>query len=240
VLTTTFPGDDVPDDSVRTNLASVAARAGARLSLLRALHESRRQASTDALTGLVNRRALHAAYEEAARVGTGPSVLLCDLDHFKLLNDTHGHEAGDAALVAFADLARSVVRPGDTAARIGGEEFAVLLPDTDVVQAVGVAERLRRAQAESGGRVSTTVSIGVAGPHTGPGLEDRLRQADVALYAAKEAGRDTVVVAGPDGPVLADHDAVYGIMDAMSADDRHHAWRPMSDSGSTRSARSAG
>lgn len=206
VLTSTSSPRDLPDEAARTKLASVAARAGSRLSLVQALEDSRRQATTDALTRLVNRRALRVAHDRARAHGDRPSLLLCDLDHFKQLNDTHGHDAGDAALVAFADVLRASVRPEDIPARVGGEEFAVLLPDTNADEAATVAERIRTAQArELGARPSTTVSIGVAGPSATPGLEDLLRRADEALYAAKDAGRDTVVVAA-GGPGVAGGD----------------------------------
>ena len=205
VLTSSVAPHDLPDEAARTKLAGVAARAGSRLSLVQALEDSRRQATTDPLTGLVNRRALGVAHDRARAHGDRPSLLLCDLDNFKQLNDTHGHDAGDAALVAFADVLRATVRPEDVPARVGGEEFAVLLPDTNADEAATVAERIRTAQTrERGARPSTTVSIGVAGPGAASGLEDLLRRADGALYAAKDAGRDTVAVAagglgGADG-----------------------------------------
>lgn len=167
---------------------------------MRALVDSRREATTDPLTGLANRRRFES---EHARMllgdGGAPAVLLCDLDHFKLLNDTHGHEAGDTALVVFADLLREVLRPQDLLARIGGEEFAVLLPKTDAEAAMIVANRVRAAVAEQAREPDppgTTVSIGVAPAGEGPALADQLRAADAALYAAKAAGRDIVVLAG--------------------------------------------
>ncbi len=215
VLTTSFPAGQIPDEAARGKLESVAARTGSRLSLVRALANSRRQATTDALTRLVNRRALRTADDRARANGDAPSLLLCDLDHFKQLNDTHGHEAGDVALVGFADVLRSVVRPEDIPARVGGEEFAVLLPETTLDEGRMVAERLRRAQAATvGGRPSTTVSIGVAGPEAGNSLEELLRAADTALYAAKEDGRDTVVAANELGS-----DSVSHLHDRASGQD---------------------
>lgn len=160
-------------------------------------------ALTDALTGLANRRALQEALEsELARLrrhGRPASLLFLDLDHFKLVNDTHGHAVGDEVLAGFAHVLRRGCRGGDLAARMGGEEFAVLLPGTGRGPAALVAERVRRAtEAHTLGRtvrVAVTVSVGVASteglpePHL---AADLLRKADAALYRAKSEGRNRV------------------------------------------------
>jgi diguanylate cyclase (GGDEF)-like protein len=160
----------------------------------------RRQAITDELTGLVNRRrfneALDDEIERSRRLGTTLSVLLADLDDFKRINDRFGHPAGDDALRDFAKLLRVHLREIDVAARLGGEEFAVLLPETDLEGALTVAERLRRhVDARAGARgsdVRLTTSIGVAQYRSGT-REDLLRRADEGLYQAKQQGKNCVV-----------------------------------------------
>ncbi|MDW7748028.1 diguanylate cyclase [Halomonas sp.] len=166
-----------------------------------------RQALTDPLTGLGNRRYLEgqAAMEiaRAERSGAPLSLIAIDLDHFKRINDTYGHDVGDVVLQAFAKLARQVLRDGDVLCRMGGEEFAVLLPDTNREQALQVAERLREAvattpamvgdDATEDGRLAYTTSLGVtlvsAGETT---LKPAIKRADQGLYAAKETGRNRV------------------------------------------------
>lgn len=165
-------------------------------------------AHTDALTGVLNRRRFtELATDELAhaeRHDAPVALLMVDLDHFKQVNDRHGHAGGDQVLRAFADTARQVVRQGDLLGRLGGEEFALLLPQTDAEGGGVLAERLRQCIASQqpdidGQRLSYAVSIGVAawapGPAAGPALLDRLLvAADRALYAAKHAGRNRVVV----------------------------------------------
>ena len=161
-------------------------------------------ALTDALTGLANRRAFREALEaEMARVGRHgrPATLLFfDLDRFKAVNDTHGHAVGDEVLEGFAQVLKQGCRKGDLGARVGGEEFAVLLPATARVPATLVAERARRiVEARPLGRtvqVPVTVSVGVATTEElplPPTAEELLRRADAALYRAKSEGRNRVV-----------------------------------------------
>ncbi|SFM25281.1 PAS domain S-box-containing protein/diguanylate cyclase (GGDEF) domain-containing protein [Ectothiorhodospira mobilis] len=172
--------------------------------------ELRRMASTDFLTGLANRRQfLGRMADELARVKRRPDhpavVLMMDLDHFKSINDTYGHSTGDAVIRHVAELLRTVLRRMDLGARMGGEEFAALLPATALEDARGVAERLRRTIKSTpvvyrGGIVGVTVSIGLA--TLDPRDEDSdatLRRADLALYRAKGEGRNLVAVAGPPG-----------------------------------------
>lgn len=161
-------------------------------------------ALTDPLTGLANRRAFQQALEaELSRVsrhGRPASLLFLDLDHFKGVNDAHGHAVGDEVLAAFALVLKRGSRRGDLAARVGGEEFAVLLPTTGAVPAGLVAERIRRAtESRSLGRtvsVPVTVSIGLTSTEEQappPAAEELLRRADAALYRAKAEGRNRVV-----------------------------------------------
>jgi two-component system, cell cycle response regulator len=167
--------------------------------------ELRRLASTDSLTGLPNRRraeeALSAAVAAAGETGIAATVVLLDVDHFKKVNDIHGHDGGDDVLVEVAKRLGSVVEEGETAARWGGEEFLLVVPPRDVPRPVHLAdaahEVIRADPFElSGAAARITASVGWAawaGPHDDPG--SMLRRADVALYAAKESGRDRV--AGP-------------------------------------------
>ncbi len=162
-------------------------------------------AGEDALTGLPNRRQFMKAgdqmLEQFRRYGRPASLLIIDLDHFKTINDRYGHAAGDAVLRAVAELLREQQRGADLPARFGGEEFAILLPETDLEGAVAVAERLR-AGCEAlrvtvpGGLwtgLSVTMSVGAAGcAADDASLDDMLRRADAALYRAKHEGRNRV------------------------------------------------
>ena len=165
--------------------------------LNRALSE---MATTDPLTGVANRRAFdHALQLELAiveRRSTPLSLLMLDVDHFKRINDTFGHEAGDKVLVAIAQLLNGCARVIDVVARVGGEEFAVILPDTDAGGAHEVGERMRIAVARSNWLGHpTTISIGAATLHDKEDAASLYARADAALYAAKTSGRDRVVMA---------------------------------------------
>lgn len=158
-----------------------------------------RAALTDPLTGLMNRRGLNEELLMRLSAGGGGCVALFDLDHFKQVNDTYGHASGDEVLRRFAALARSSVRDQDIVARIGGEEFAVILPDATIDQARLVCDRVRRAIAGStvkvdGAIISVTVSGGVTAYGGRSIVEDVLRNADRALYRAKNAGRDQLAM----------------------------------------------
>ncbi len=153
------------------------------------------RAERDALTGLANRRAFEQALASLAARSVPAALVMLDIDHFKSLNDTEGHEAGDAALVALAEVLRSCTRPGDLPFRYGGEEFGVLLPGLGAEAAVRVAERIRAA-AEA--RLPRTVSAGVA--YAPPVLHEKLvAEADAALYRAKRGGRNRVNYATEEG-----------------------------------------
>ncbi|MCZ8064156.1 GGDEF domain-containing protein [Silanimonas sp.] len=172
-----------------------------RDSVGQALGEIEAQAHTDALTGLLNRRGLAEfaapAIARARRQGSPFSVALLDIDHFKRINDAHGHAAGDAVLVGIAGILRSRLRASDACARLGGEEFVLLLPDTNEAQALHVADVLRErvASVEFLGVGRCTVSFGVSTRRDDADLADMLRAADRAMYAAKAAGRNLVVQA---------------------------------------------
>jgi diguanylate cyclase (GGDEF)-like protein len=164
------------------------------------------QSVTDVLTGIPNRRAYnHRILEEfsrARRVGAPLSLLLIDVDHFKLYNDVFGHPAGDEAVRAVAQVLAAAIRPYDFVARYGGEEFVVILPGTDQDRAVASAERLRQVVASATlPHKSMTISIGVATLTEDTDMEGLLFAADRGLYTAKRSGRNRVVVGAAVTPV---------------------------------------
>ena len=176
--------------------------------------ELRRQAVTDALTGVANRRRLMEAgtkeVQRCRRSGESLAVVLIDIDHFKRVNDTLGHSAGDAVIQAVARMCNEVVRAIDTVGRLGGEEFAIVLPVTDLAGAFALAERLRvniEAAPLQWERtpIALTVSMGVAQCTAQTGdFAALLSFADEALYEAKRAGRNRVMVADADGVPVGD------------------------------------
>lgn len=197
------------------DLSELRARMRSALRIHRLVHMLSERAQLDGLTGLWNRSHLDERLDQlvsAAERNERPlSVALFDLDHFKSINDNYGHPAGDAALQGAAELISDAVRNADVACRYGGEEFAVLMPETTPENAKALCERIRENIAArdwpSHPDRKITVSIGVCGSEGATGLppEKWLAQADAALYRAKEGGRNRVVVAsvGKDGPKLA-------------------------------------
>ncbi len=167
-----------------------------------------RAARVDALTGVANRRAFDEIAEHevqrALRYGMPVSLIMIDLDHFKTINDSYGHQTGDAVLVSFARTITQAVREVDVVGRWGGEEFLVLLPGTAAAEAMRAAERMRAALAEchlhlQGRRIHFTASFGVAEFNPAElSLYSLLDRLDGALYRAKAAGRDRVELASPD------------------------------------------
>ena len=140
--------NELPDVEQVHSLETLSRLVGARLGLLRAMHRTSLQAATDALTGLANRRTLEEAVRELFEQGQDFSLAVVDLDNFKLLNDTHGHEAGDRALRLFSRTMRDAVRPNDLVARYGGEEFLIVLRGASIIDAMHALERVRRRLAE--------------------------------------------------------------------------------------------
>jgi diguanylate cyclase len=169
------------------------------------LDDARREATTDGLTTIANRRAfdtiLRETAAEAMNSGDDLSILMIDIDHFKGFNDTWGHQTGDDVLRLVASLLQQNIRGQDTAARYGGEEFAVILPVTPVDAAAAVGNNIRRAcerqqflTRDTQQAVGTvTVSIGVACYEPGEALSNWIRRADAALYRAKQGGRNRVM-----------------------------------------------
>jgi two-component system cell cycle response regulator len=194
------------DASSRRVLEILAIQAAATIQLIKDKEQQRQLAVRDGLTGLYNRRAFNellvaAIANEDRRSAGSLGLVILDLDHFKKLNDTYGHPAGDAALRSLARLLDQHLRKGDQAARYGGEEFVVILPGADTERSQGAAERLRTALEKhrfvfEGARIPLTASLGVAiWPADGKEPEALLAASDRALYAAKQGGRNRVVAA---------------------------------------------
>lgn len=175
-------------------------------ALLARVRESERMSVTDALTGLPNKRACMQRLEDelarAKRYGRPFSVIFGDIDFFKLINDVHGHHVGDLALIAVGKYLRGRIRTTDLVARLGGEEFVLILPETSVNGAAILAERLRDGIQHmpfftpQGQELNLTISLGIAGyPETSETVEDLLKHADEAMQRAKESGRNRVMTA---------------------------------------------
>ena len=178
--------------------------------------ELMRLATTDPLTSLANRRAFFEGASVTcakAEAGVPFSALLVDIDHFKLVNDTYGHGIGDEAI---RGTAHEIAAAGGLAGRLGGEEFATLLEGRDLPEALEIAEQLRKRIAElyfktERGSLALTCSIGVSEWQQGDTIDDLLRRADMALYAAKTAGRNRVVAAAGD-VLKAEYDHARGVV----------------------------
>jgi diguanylate cyclase (GGDEF)-like protein len=196
------PEATVDDDRV-DDLTTLAKLAGARLGLLRVMAETQLQASTDTLTGLSNRRSFSQQYSGIGHNLYPVAVAMADLDHFKTLNDTYGHETGDRALRLFARVLRDSLRASDILARYGGEEFAIAFPDCSAVDATRALNTVRShldAAITVGGLPKFTVSFGVTEAEPGEEFSAVLLRADSALMVAKQQGRDRIVL----------HDSVGG------------------------------
>lgn len=173
-----------------------------RALLTQLVHAATLDAKTELLNASAWRQLAHRELERAARQGTATAVLVIDMDHFKQLNDTYGHLAGDEVLKAVAAALSDELRGYDAVGRFGGEEFVALLPGVNTTMAANVAERVRRrierlsvpVDKHTGGitHIAVTASIGVAGARGAAELDDLLRDADVALYMAKDGGRNMV------------------------------------------------
>ncbi|MBO6765454.1 diguanylate cyclase [Maricaulis sp.] len=209
------------DDFIRkpVNMTELRARLRAATRLVRMQKQFRHMAETDALTGAANRRAfmqyLDTLVDRARRQDAPLAAVMVDLDHFKRTNDTYGHAVGDKVLVQTVRQVQSCLRDCDMLGRLGGEEFAVVLPGATAASAVAAAERIREAIAavdvrvDNGDRIPVTASLGVAvleGDKMMETAEGLLHAADEALYAAKAGGRNRVVEAAScreDAPVRA-------------------------------------
>jgi len=203
----TVTGDELGkgEESQRAWIGQVAEQLGLALSNVKLRVSLRQQSIIDPLTQLYNRRYLDEVLKRelarSSRSGAPLSVLVLDLDHFKRINDTYGHEGGDAILRRVATALRENIRSGDVACRMGGEEMVVLLPECDTDNAIKRADALRLVIAagdvlHNGQRIGATASIGVASyPDHGYNVQTLIHAADLALYEAKHEGRNCVRVA---------------------------------------------
>jgi diguanylate cyclase (GGDEF)-like protein len=202
----TGPGGRV--DQVCLMIYDVTDVASGRRALEHANKQLERLSSTDRLTGLLNRgtwdNLLDAEFERYRRYGHNTVLVMFDIDHFKPINDTYGHLTGDEVIREVARITRQALRQSDSPGRYGGEEFAIILPETDIDGALVICERIREAIAETtfetdGGPIHCTVSMGLVQlTDTPENYMQWLQQADEALYRAKKTGRNRSVVGGSD------------------------------------------
>jgi diguanylate cyclase len=193
------------NEALRAELATTTSEIA---TLRRKLEETRAEAMTDGLTGIANRKRFDVVLREAAwsamETGTSMTLLMLDIDHFKLFNDTHGHVVGDQVLRLVGRTLTECVRPSDTPARFGGEEFAIVLPGTELEDARMMAERIRKrlnqkrvTRRQDGQDLGVvTISIGVAHYEYGEPMAALVARADLALYRAKQKGRNRVMIQG--------------------------------------------
>jgi diguanylate cyclase (GGDEF)-like protein len=189
---------DVADAGEIEALTMLSSQAGARIGMLRTMVRTQIQATSDSLTGLMNRRLFQTRIRSLRRADTSFVLVMADIDHFKRVNDTHGHETGDRALKTFCDVARSYLRQSDLMARWGGEEFAFAFFELSAEQALEVIDRIRlglAARLSTSDLPSFTVSYGIVDTDRCESLEVAVRLADDALYEAKAQGRDCSIIA---------------------------------------------
>jgi diguanylate cyclase (GGDEF)-like protein len=197
VLHATGPEHNPPTPQQVAQLTALAAQAGSTIGTVRSTESTTRQATTDGLTGLVNRRVLENEMRRLLQTGRDFAIAMADLDHFKAINDTYGHEAGDRALRLFSQVTQAHIRADDIVGRYGGEEFVFLFPDQSIATADETLERLRAelASAHTDGRSPRfTASYGLTDSSAGSTIDELLRVADDALARAKSSGRDRIVV----------------------------------------------
>ncbi|MFI5053774.1 MAG: diguanylate cyclase [Acidimicrobiia bacterium] len=205
VLHATGAPDRRFDEERIQDLATLANLAGARIGLLRMMAETQLQAATDSLTGLLNRRSLEKRVRSLHEASTPFALVMADLDHFKELNDTYGHETGDRALRVFAQTMSAALRREDVVCRHGGEEFAVVLPGCTGHDARTSFEHIRANLADAvvaAGLPRFTASFGVVEARVHEDLPDLVGRADAALFESKRLGRDRVTVHDGNGKAI--------------------------------------
>ncbi len=185
------------------------------------LDRTRREARTDQLSGLANRKSfdefLQFVISQHNRKGTPFALLLADVDHFKRINDTHGHQAGDRVVELLGETLKHLTRDRDHVARFGGDEFAMVLVGVDSVNARRAAARIRAAVertnfdvGEEGARIAVTLSMGMSFPQTQDSANAVFDRADKALYRSKEAGRNQLHVWNPQPDSTATDELAFG------------------------------
>jgi diguanylate cyclase (GGDEF)-like protein len=210
------PQVHIEEDSVE-DLETLAKLAGARIGLLRVMAETQLQAATDSLTGLFNRRMFEEKVSAVRREIDGLAVAMVDLDHFKILNDTYGHETGDRALVLFAQVLKESFRSQDLCCRYGGEEFAIAFPACTAEQARHALDAFRSrlsAAITVAGLPTFTVSGGIVDAKIHEHLPGVLARADAALYQAKLGGRDQVVAHDAAGESVPQPESQFGLAES--------------------------
>ena len=192
------------EESTVQDLGTLANLSGARVGLLRMMADTQLQAATDSLTGLLNRRSFENQVRTTRQSHQTMALVMADLDHFKELNDTYGHDTGDRALRLFSQTLRASLRSEDVVCRYGGEEFALALPSCTARDAGKMLDTLRGSIASAvaqAGLPAFTASFGVVDVDAGEDLNDALMRADNALFESKVGGRDRVTI-GAHGPVV--------------------------------------
>jgi diguanylate cyclase (GGDEF)-like protein len=216
VLHATGPVEEEFSAVTVQELSTLANLAGARIGLLRVMVDTQLQASTDSLTGLFNRRSFERKLTTTRTEEPAVAVAMADLDNFKLLNDTYGHETGDRALRLFADVLRGSFRAHDLLCRHGGEEFVIAFPNCSAQNARRALDGMRGrldAAVTVAGLPKFTVSVGVVEAGIGEDLPKLTTRADLALFEAKRNGRDRVVVHDTDGKTVPAPHAGAGLLD---------------------------
>jgi diguanylate cyclase (GGDEF)-like protein len=218
VIHATGPQGDTLAETTVQDLATLAKLAGARIGLLRVMAETQLQAATDSLTGLLNRRSFEQRVAAIRRKTNLVGVAMADLDHFKVLNDTYGHETGDRALRLFAQILTESVRAEDLVGRHGGEEFVIALPGCAIHRVREILDEMRArldAAITVAGLPRFTVSFGVVNTIPTEELPATLARADAALFQAKRDGRDQVVLHDEHGIAI---DATTRMPDVPESD----------------------
>ncbi len=195
--------NQLPTDVEIDAVTMLSGQAGARIGMLRTMIRTQVQASTDSLTGLMNRRTFESRIRSLRRNESQFALVMADIDHFKRVNDTHGHETGDRALKTFCEVAKSYLRQSDLIARWGGEEFALAFCDLNPAQTLDIIDRIRlglSARLSTSDLPAFTVSFGIVDTDGCATLEHAIRLADDALYEAKAQGRDRSIIASTDDP----------------------------------------
>ncbi|MDP9333138.1 MAG: diguanylate cyclase [Actinomycetota bacterium] len=218
VLHATGPNNEPLHLDEQHRLSTLASVTGARLGTVRAFNESQDQATTDPLTGLMNRRAIEGRLTRLLANRTPFALAMADLDHFKIVNDTSGHDAGDRALNQFSAVMKAALRADDLIARWGGEEFVAVFVGATLDEATDVLNRVRSDLAAHLDKAETprfTSSFGLAHSSDHHGIDELVRAADVALYRAKENGRDQVMA---DTPIRTSQMPGRRLFEAISTD----------------------